>query len=800
MAIPFKFFHHSKKPTKNNINDIKPKAELVSNTQTKSKKNILEPKNVTKNINENIYENIIKYINENPKLVEKISYLQLWWKTIFQIIKIQKYLRGFLYRVKLLKILENREKIVYGTIQITKVLKVLMYKKVIKKMQNRIFEKQKYYFKIWKIFVTKNKIIKKLKIFGIIKRNKIEKEKNEKKLKSSSLTKRDLIKEKKKDILEMQKMRNKEKNMIKEDLNLSSKKIGLETARINTERNIHNFGFKNSSLEKRKSKKSFKNIFNNNLNNIKSNVELKHQKSNNINKKHCQNHKTSSNLLMNKSQNQLNNYKFINKMKLNNNNKGNQMKLSKKNTNVKKNNIMSKNRNKKNISGALNVDTNLKNYRSYFIESSRNRIKNKDNQNKSIKLRKNYELEYISTHQNRFHCPKQIYKLNKKTEKKNSSIIDKLEMSFELNQESNTLKIDESKTHIRAKSMQNRNKKKYKSFVENIHTHNNNKISKEFNTNKNINIHINNIETSKKEEKKKIIKSKTKLMKKGKKKKSQKGVLKNVNSNTKNKNKKIVSFLNLWRGKIIKKNLLNRIRGISSLNNKLRLYYYKTYGSSFIKYLQNIRKFIILYNYFNRYKNKVNIKIILQKLKENNIKEKEIKFINHNLTESNANNTEDASIKTEKTNIIEISPYQNPKTISKLNHIKNKLKNLLLIKQKLADNIIKKKYIYKWKILNLYKGEPYLKTGNNNMRSYYYDYKKNTEKKNPRNNSSYHRKRVVYKNSNIETSFEDEKVYNRKIVNYLNNNNISVNKDDYINKSQFQINPYEQYNNNIIFN
>ena len=252
MAIPFKFFHHSKKPTKNNINDIKPKAELVSTTQTKSKKNILEQKNVTKNINENIYENIIKYINENPKLVEKISYLQLWWKTIFQIIKIQKYLRGFL--VKLLKILENREKIVYGTIQITKVLKVLMYKKVIKKMQNRIFEKQKYYFKIWNIFVTKMKIIKKLKIFGIIKRNKIEKEKNEKKLKSSSLTKRDLIKEKKKDILEMQKMRNKDKNMIKEDLNLSSKKIGLETARINTERNIHNFGFKNSSLEKRKSK------------------------------------------------------------------------------------------------------------------------------------------------------------------------------------------------------------------------------------------------------------------------------------------------------------------------------------------------------------------------------------------------------------------------------------------------------------------------------------------------------------------------------------------------------------------
>ena len=53
--------------------------------------------------------NIIKYdistlindIQKNEKLLERIKYLQLWWKTIFQIIKIQKYLRGFLHRVKL---------------------------------------------------------------------------------------------------------------------------------------------------------------------------------------------------------------------------------------------------------------------------------------------------------------------------------------------------------------------------------------------------------------------------------------------------------------------------------------------------------------------------------------------------------------------------------------------------------------------------------------------------------------------------------------------------------------------------
>ena len=39
---------------------------------------------------QNKAEDIIKSIKDNRYLYDKLSYLQLWWKTIFQIIKIQK--------------------------------------------------------------------------------------------------------------------------------------------------------------------------------------------------------------------------------------------------------------------------------------------------------------------------------------------------------------------------------------------------------------------------------------------------------------------------------------------------------------------------------------------------------------------------------------------------------------------------------------------------------------------------------------------------------------------------------------
>ena len=88
--------------------------------------------------------NIIKYdistlindIQKNEKLLERIKYLQLWWKTIFQIIKIQKYLRGFLHRVKLSNLLKIKDKINIGIKHISKLFKVITYKTFIGLIKN----------------------------------------------------------------------------------------------------------------------------------------------------------------------------------------------------------------------------------------------------------------------------------------------------------------------------------------------------------------------------------------------------------------------------------------------------------------------------------------------------------------------------------------------------------------------------------------------------------------------------------------------------------------------------------------
>ena len=101
-----------------------------------------------------------------------------------------------------------------------------------------------------------------------------------------------------------------------------------------------------------------------------------------------------------------------------------------------------------------------------------------------------------------------------------------------------------------------------------------------------------------------------------------------------------------------------------------------------------------------------------------------------------------------------------------------------------------------------------LTTGFNNMKEFYLKFRHNNKNENEderqRINSSYHKKRVYYhRNANFETSFKEEKLYSKKIVQYLSNNNnstISINKEDkedkedYFNKSQPQIRSYDNYN------
>ena len=795
---------------------------------TESVNGLLE--NINEKSNNNFDENIINKIKENKKLLDKISYLQLWWKTIFQIIKIQKYLRGFLYRIKLLKMLELKENIVYGVIRLEKIVKKNLCKNVILLIKDKIIQKKKYYFNKWNDFIIKKSIIHKIKTLDkskIIKaknkfhNNKATKNEKTKKLKSDSIKKRNKNnlygefndENKNKNVIFIEKN---EKNSKKDQLILSSKKQGFETERINTEKNIHNvIGIKNNSIEKRVKKRV----------NFNTNINI------NNNKKPCKFYKTSSNFLMNKSQNQIKNFKFGSK---NNLNSLNHAKLSKKNTNIQKYKKLNKNRNKKIPSGLL--DTNLNKYKSYCVESSRNINKINKNITKNQKPKKNSELEYISTHQNRFHCPKQIFSLNKNKHnlKKSSSIdLEKLDNSF---QNANNIAIDNDKEgtehknidNIRAKSLETRHKKKFKSFVQNVNIKN---LKNEENSEKKVSC----MELPKNEEKKGINKSKTKIMKKTKKKKNQnqKGILKNNNRVAhKFKNKATLLWLKEWKMKKIKKQIINRLRCISILTGQIRKHLYKQNAYFFIKSLRDIQKFKFISDNFSKYRNIVFTKIILQKLKENYAnKDNSIKNnnkngdnIDNNIEENMIENIDKNEVEKEKENnykiiekrinIIEISPYNDTKinSIIKNNKIKIeskiKMQKLIIIKKRIEDSSIKEKYFLKWKILND-KYKPNINQGYQDIKNFYFNYKtnpindnnKDLDYEHQRNNSSYQRKRVKYHPNYLESSFNEEKIYNKKMINYMNSNNennnnlTAIKKEDYLNKSQPQISNYENINN-----
>ena len=98
------------------------------NTTNNNSKDLFYNKNISKNnflynksicINKNNSSKIIKVkrLKEQnndiikTNFIKKLKFLQLWWKTIFQIIKIQKTIRGFLFRQKLIFYLDNSEKI-----------------------------------------------------------------------------------------------------------------------------------------------------------------------------------------------------------------------------------------------------------------------------------------------------------------------------------------------------------------------------------------------------------------------------------------------------------------------------------------------------------------------------------------------------------------------------------------------------------------------------------------------------------------------------------------------------------------
>ena len=104
-----------------------------------------------------------KEMQKNEKIYfNKIKYIQIWWKTIYQIIKIQKYLRGYLYRIKLISILDQREQYIDKVLLLIKSIKKIFLNKFYNKINVYKKDYKRNFFLKWIELIYKKKIIKDL--------------------------------------------------------------------------------------------------------------------------------------------------------------------------------------------------------------------------------------------------------------------------------------------------------------------------------------------------------------------------------------------------------------------------------------------------------------------------------------------------------------------------------------------------------------------------------------------------------------------------------------------------------------
>ena len=123
----------------------------------------------------NITQKQLRIYKENQKndkiLNDKVKFIQIWWKTIFQIIKLQKNIRGYLYRIKLISSLDQREEYIDKVIYLVKSIKKIFLYRLLNKLV--IFKPgSRYYFRKWKEISLKKVILKKMVNILIINNNK----------------------------------------------------------------------------------------------------------------------------------------------------------------------------------------------------------------------------------------------------------------------------------------------------------------------------------------------------------------------------------------------------------------------------------------------------------------------------------------------------------------------------------------------------------------------------------------------------------------------------------------------------
>lgn len=147
-------------PLKNKKNNIKPERKVnfinVNNyfnpqiniiKVNKLNEKVLNNKNSTKEYGNKLIKKYnfpqIKKSNE-PTILSKIKLIQLWWKDINKIIIIQKNIRGYMYRNKLLEILEQEERIISNVFYLYKIVRKIFGNYLIKKLKFFITNLKKY--------------------------------------------------------------------------------------------------------------------------------------------------------------------------------------------------------------------------------------------------------------------------------------------------------------------------------------------------------------------------------------------------------------------------------------------------------------------------------------------------------------------------------------------------------------------------------------------------------------------------------------------------------------------------------
>ena len=410
-----------------------------------------------------------KEMRKNEKIYfNKIKYIQIWWKTIFQIIKIQKYLRGYLYRIKLISILDQREQYIDKVLLLIKSLKKIFFNKFIINMNIYKKDFKKYYFSKWSEIINKKKIIKDIinnySSFKIVKdyysnndifssrssniSNNIKKEKDiekPKKINNEKNRNRSLIGLYNKSI-KNKKNDNKVENLSsssfifkprKKNINIGIELSSSQILKRSKKNNIIEF---NQTNYNKKTKK----IINNNRINIfgKFKSDNKRNKSNHkkLNKnKNDTNNNTQNNIkekyLKEKSYNDLKTMKTLDKTKETNSNKNLVFKNQKKNN--KKDNINDYNKNirlsinsqNSNINKSkknLKIKKKMHKYTATNISNYSSNILNKKPKNKKIKVYEN-KLKDYNKKLNLENSENELLSLNKDNNNNNNNNNEKLQ-------------------------------------------------------------------------------------------------------------------------------------------------------------------------------------------------------------------------------------------------------------------------------------------------------------------------------------------------------------------------------------